>query len=281
MESYEEVSALETIYIDVLLVQSLYVNYLLLRATSRLTHSPLSRVRCALAATIGSGFSFLIFLPPLPVWMQVLCKLVTAAAIVTMAFGRRNLYRWLRQAASFFCCSFLLAGLLLALTSQTSQGFATWGNSFWYVDFSLLQLILFTALAYLGLHLYERMHGRNRRTDGEYQVVVRMGEKTVILEGLADTGNRLRDAFSGLPVIVCAKAELAALWGESPLESLTGYRLLPCSTVTAEGLMPLFRPDEICIQRRSDRGTQTYPVMAMIGIGGTQHCAIFHPSLCR
>ena len=39
-----------TIYLDVLLLQSLYVNYFLLRAAAKLTHTPLHWIRCGLAA---------------------------------------------------------------------------------------------------------------------------------------------------------------------------------------------------------------------------------------
>ena len=37
---------MQTIYLDVLLLQSLYVNYFLLRAAARVTHTPLRLARC-------------------------------------------------------------------------------------------------------------------------------------------------------------------------------------------------------------------------------------------
>ena len=46
-----------TIYLDVLLLQSLYVNYFLLRAAAKLTHTPLHWIRCGLAAAGSSLFS--------------------------------------------------------------------------------------------------------------------------------------------------------------------------------------------------------------------------------
>lgn len=267
---------MQTIYLDVLLVQSLYVNYFLLRAAAKITHSRLGWLRCLIAALGSSFFSLLILLPPLPLPIQLLLKLTAAAASVTMAFGIHR-ESWLRQFGCFFICNFLLAGILLAIGSQARHGFATWGNSYCYLDFSLLQLILFTALAYSFLHLYALLRNRHRHTDDRFQVFLRLGEKTTALPGLADTGNNLIDTFSGTPVIVCAAETLKTLLDGKSVESLRGYRLIPCTTVTAQGLIPLFRPDEICIRNLSTGKSRA--VNAMIGISGTQESAIFHPNL--
>lgn len=271
-----EVMAVKTIYLDVLLVQSLYVNYFLLRAAAKITHSRLQLMRCFLTAAASSLFSLLILLPPLPVLLQLFCKLLAAAATVTMAFGIHR-ESWLRQFGCFFVCNFLLAGLLLAVSSLSSHGFATWGNSYCYLDFSLLQLILFTALAYSLLHLCSLLRNRRRHTDERFQVFLRLGGKTAALPGLADTGNNLTDTFSGVAVIICSAEMLFDVLDGRTVETLRGYRLVPCTTVTAQGLIPLFRPDEVCIRNLSTGKSRA--VDAMIGISGSQKSAIFHPNL--
>ena len=63
---------MQTIYLDVLLLQSLYVNYFLLRAAARVTHTPLRFARCLLVSAGSSLFSLLIFLPALPLLLQLL-----------------------------------------------------------------------------------------------------------------------------------------------------------------------------------------------------------------
>ena len=111
-----------TIYLDVLLLQSLYVNYFLLRAAAKLTHTPLHWIRCGLAAAGSSLFSLLILLPPLPAWFQLVCKLLAAALSVTMAFGLHR-ESFFRQWGCFFLCNFLLAGAILGIGSLTQKGF--------------------------------------------------------------------------------------------------------------------------------------------------------------
>ena len=156
-----------------------------------------------------------------------------------MAFGLHR-ESFFRQWGCFFLCNFLLAGAILGIGSLTQKGFATWGNSCCYLDFSLFQLILFTAAAYSLLHLCTLLRGRKRHTDSRFQVFLRLGERRLMLDGLADTGNNLTDTFSGTPVIVCSATALEPLLAGTPVEQLRGYRLVPCTTVTAEGLVPLF-----------------------------------------
>ena len=165
-----------TIYLDVLLLQSLYVNYFLLRAAAKLTHTPLGWLRCGLAAAGSSLFSLLILLPPLPVLLQLLLKLLAAAAAVVLAFGLHR-ESFFRQCGCFFLCNFLLAGLILAVDSLTPRGFAAWGNSCCYLNFSLFQLVLFTAAAYSLLHICTLLRRRHRHTDDRFQVFFRRSEE--------------------------------------------------------------------------------------------------------
>ena len=88
------------------------------------------------------------------------------------------------------------------------------------------------------------------------------------------------DYFSGSPVIICAVEYFSELTGsELDIEKLPrGFRLLPCSAVSGNGLIPVFRPDEIMISCTSgDRK----PVDAVIGFGECGGKAVFNPKLLK
>lgn len=64
------------------------------------------------------------------------------------------------------------------------------------------------------------------------------------------------------------------------LENLPkGFRLIPCSTVSDSGLIPIFRPDEVMI-RNIDNGEEK-KVDAMIGFGRSGGEAVFNPKLLK
>lgn len=270
---------MQTIYVDVLIVLNIYVNYFLLRMTAAITHSRLKTVRCFLAALYGSFFSLLILAPELPAAVTLLIKLAAAVTVVMAAFGIRGCVRLLKNTAAFFTVNFLLAGTVYAVYAWFKPDFMRLGNSYFYIDFSLLILILVTAGLYFALCLFRRF-SRGGGNDS-FKVMIRFGRNRAVMEGLADTGNRLRDYFSGKPVIICGREDLLPLGlGDVSADRLPqGFRLLPCSTVSADGLIPVFHADELLIINSATGERKS--VDAMVGIGEHSGKAVFDPKIFR
>lgn len=77
---------------------------------------------------------------------------------------------------------------------------------------------------------------------------IRCGAHHVSLTALIDSGNLLRDALTGLPVIVISRRCAARLVALPPDGSLApGMRLIPVRTISGTALMTVFRPDQVCI----------------------------------
>ncbi len=270
---------MQVIYLDVLLVFNLYVNYILLRLTARMTHSRLRTVRCLMVSALGSLSTLMIFLPPMPVILSVLCKLLTAVLLCAAAFGWRDRMRLCWSSICLFGSSFALAGILLALSLLCSVRVVQ-VNSCWYLDVSLLHLILFTIAAYILLHTVQVLHDRTHAADGGYRVCIRYRCRTVQLAGLADTGNSLVDFLTGKPVIICDSTEFSDIAPHPSAKPPKGFRFLPCSTISGDGLIPVFQPDEVVIY--SEHSGRYKHVDALIGIGESQtQNAIFNPKLLR
>ena len=75
------------IYLDVLIVLNIYVNYFLIKATAKFTHKPVSSLRCVLSALLGSLFSLTILIKNMPIAISMLLKLIAALTIVACSFG--------------------------------------------------------------------------------------------------------------------------------------------------------------------------------------------------
>ena len=266
-----------TIYADVLIILNIYVNFFLLRTTAKITHSPLKNIRCAAASLYGSLFSLTIFLPELPPYVNIAVKLIAAVTVVAAAFGIENIRRTVINTASFFTANFVLAGAVYGIYTWFEPDFVHFNNTYFYIDFSLLILIISTALMYLAVHFFRMIFDRD--TIGDYMIIIRCGKKLVTVRGLADTGNVLTDFFTGCPVIICDSELYTTITGQNiSYNSLPkGYRVLPCSTVSENGLIPIFRPDEILIVNKTDKTRKK--VDALVGFGNTSGDAVFNPKL--
>ena len=270
---------METIYIDVLIILNVYVNFFLLRMTAKITHSPLKTSRCMISSFYGSLFSLLILAPELPAAVNTLIKLAAAVTIITFAFGFKGRKQLMLNTAVFFGANMLLAGAVYGVYSWLRPDMLSFGNSWFYVDFSMLVLIITTAIMYGAVWLLRLATDKIPDNSGCYKVIVRCRHSIVTMDGLADTGNNLVDFFSGCPVIICSKEDFRKMTGCCEGKIPDHFRLIPCSTVSSEGVMPVFKPDEVVLVNTVTGEKKAAD--AMIGSGNSRGCAIFNPKLLK
>lgn len=267
---------MQDIYVDVLIVLNIYVNYFLLRITAALTHSPLKTKRCLAASFYGSLFSLLILVPHINSLVITLIKFAAAVTIVIAAFGRGDRRRFIANTAAFYTSNFLLAGFIYFIYTHLSPEFIHMENSFFYIDFSLVILIVSTAAFYFGVRGVRALFFAGDSEKYSYSVMIKYRDRLVKLCGLADTGNSLRDCFTGAPVIICD----TGLFMTAPYDNERlpqGFRLIPFSTISGSSMLPIFRPDEVIITNECSGAKKS--VNAMIGLGKSSGKAIFDPAI--
>ena len=81
------------------------------------------------------------------------------------------------------------------------------------------------------------------------------------LKALLDTGNELRDCYTGEPVNIIAPETAADISDHIELEK--GFRLIPYRCVNGESVMKVFRVKKMCVHMEEDRWIEN----ALVGIG--------------
>lgn len=277
---------MKCIYVDVLIVLNIYVNFFLLRATSRLTHTPLKTFRCLVSSTVGSVFSLTIFLPNTSFIIPLLIKAFAAIIITALAFGIKDKRHTLKLVIYFYIVNFIFGGVIMLLYNIFEPKFMAMGNSYFYIDFSLLSLIVFTAVAYFTVTALRYFLDKGCDIKHRYKVVVRKGNNVSSIDAVADSGNSLVDSFSGKPVIICRQSDLYKIIDFSSdinfdnakeAYEKNAIRFIPYSTIGNTGMIPIFTPDEILI---CDEETgKKRSVDALVGINEKDVPAIFNPKI--
>lgn len=275
---------MHTIYVDILIILNIYVNFFLIKASAKITHTPLKGTRCILASAYGSLFSLIILAPQLNAVLSTTIKIVSALTIVWAAFGFHGKYSFIINTLTFYAVNFIFGGAVYAVYSWLKPDFIHFNNTYFYIDFSLLILVITTALLYFIVCTIRFFLDRTPDETDCYKVIIRYKDKIVSLDALADTGNSLVDFFSGSPVIICGQDRLYDITGYDSLVLSTsslpkGFRLIPCSTISDNSIIPVFRPDEIIIL--NVRNGFRKSVEAMIGFGTNSTDAIFNPKLMK
>lgn len=255
------------VYIDVLFLLNLVVDYLLLLASARITGEMIFRLRLALGALFGAAYAAVIFLPGC-IWLShPLCKICSAVLMVLISFGGNP--RLFRLILVFFGISAALGGVVLALQLLGTGGL-TLENGVLYTGFDIRLLLVTVILSYAVLSLvFERAARHGGRRQDLNTARLTLGEKTVSLMVLTDTGNTLTDPIHNRPVMVAEARALESLLpdGIDPtdpvgsIESVKGetfrqrFRLLPYRAVGIEyGMLLAVRMDRVVLGKRDLHG---------------------------
>lgn len=238
----------QVVYVDVLLAINFVVNYFLLLGSFHLARVPVARLRLFLGALLGAGFSLGIFLPQESVLGMSLFRLLAAAAMVLAAFPFRGWGLFCKELLIFFCSSFLFAGAMLGLWMAFAPRGMIYNSGVVYFDIRPMTLIAMTGGAYLLLTGFQRVFHRQQAAQQRFCALLIRGENRLELPALFDTGNHLREPFSGLPVALCGLGDaLPLLTGEEIGAIQRGgeyppsLRLIPYRDASGSGFLPALR----------------------------------------
>lgn len=262
-----------TLYVDLLFFLNLFVNYLLLRLTGFAVSRRPRLWRLLAAAAVGALGAFYILLPVqvapvLSVVVEFFYKLLLCGVITLICFGFGSLRRFLKAASAFLLLSFALAGILLCgMLLFRPAGMLVSGSAV-YFQISPLVLVISTIVCYLLLRLLERLSARIRMSGHHYRVTIVLNGRRVDGDALLDSGNSLRDHYSGDPVVVADYTFIKPLLPPESRPLFSGGQLAPRTTggvpgfrfvlyhaVGKEyGILPAFRPDYMLLTA----GNRTY-----------------------
>ncbi len=270
------------IYVDVLLVLNLYINYFLIRGTAIITRFELSVKRCLISSGVGALFSMVILFPELPFWITALVKLSSGWVIVFLAFGRKKNPDMIITVLVFLIISFLYAGLMLGLWLFVAPFGMFYRNGTAYFDIPIIAIAIFTALAYFVIRALSYISDKRGNSIKYADIEIKLNGEQVKLRGLSDTGNSLIDPFSGRNVIICPTEPISSIipdnikayLSENAGGQIDKIMLIPCHTIAGETLIPIFSAESIRIDNK--------PVRAVIGVCRKEFDGadcIFNPNL--
>ena len=180
---------------------------------------------------------------------------------------------------------------MLLVWLRPSSGFYT-ANGVVYYNIRPVVLLACLAAAYAVVTLYDRFTAKRTPSREIYRIVIARNGRTLPVLALADSGNRLVEPFSGLPVLVVNAAEV---WGLlSPEERriirehdtetpLPGLRWVLAGTVQGRGMLPAFRPDEmyIMLEKKKAELSGYFAVTVETNIGNGDYSGIFNPKMIQ
>ncbi len=264
----------QTVYGDLLFFVNFCMDFQCLFLTARLLRRPFRIFRGVLAAALGALYACAALFLVTTAWLSLLLDLSVGALMCLLVFAARgtSAVQCAVPLALYFGVSFAVGGVMSGMAGLVSRLDLPAVQS--GADISSTAFFLLAALGGGVTFLFARLCQKKAKEMRATLSLSLLGKRTSV-KALVDTGNLLSDPASGRPVVILRR-DVAREWlptafperGEDVLHMATlppalarRARLVPTATVTGEGLMLVFLPDEALL----DAGRGAHAVELLVG----------------
>lgn len=225
------------IYIDSIFMMNLIMDFCLLSLTAGTLKKTATFLRILTGSLIGSvGYCLALCFVNIPYYMMVLFFMIPlGTAMVKVGCRTRGVKEVLYGTGYLFTYAFLLGGALLFLRNR-------------FPVFKTDSMVLTAFLGYLGFLIcrkgIKKYHAA--RQNHFCRVVIHGDESYLLINGLIDTGNGLREPVSGKPVAILEKG----IWEKMKrFKRPEKYRIIPFHSIgKARGTLDGYEVDHIRIE---------------------------------
>lgn len=233
------------VYVDVVFVLNLIIDYLLLYMTGKMIKSNASKIIIACGAAVGAFYTVLMLCVDYGFFSSLPCKLVFSALLVRITFGKMPFKGFMRAMVMFYFVNFAFCGGIYASAAML-------GMSNKLLTFGIFTF--YSVISYIILTLAAR-HRRSVLQKQKIKLIVSLNNFEKEVDCIVDTGNSLYAPFSGKPVIVAEKNELKGLLPDNfPQSRDVKPIMIPFRSVGCDkGVIYGFTPDNAYIIHKGEK----------------------------
>lgn len=261
----------EEIYIDLVFMANLLLDYFLLRLVGVFFKCRTGRIRSLAAAFIGAVFSCLILvkMPGEKLWMTYVLHGACAIFMIRVGCGLKKYSLLMKGMLSLYLAAFVWGGVWQSILEEKSMTIQ---------QFCILSIGTYLGMT-AGLYFYDSVKIGWKNT---YPISILYQGKVYKTYGYYDTGNLLMDPYNGMPVSIIAAAfaekmlsketveilrHFCETWGEQESTRLAGLnpRVIPYRTIEKDyGNMLVITLEELCIYTPKEVLHTAKPVLGIV-----------------
>lgn len=256
-----------TIYIDIILLENIVMNYIIILATAIISKARISIWKSLMASGLGGIYSILNYMVDINNFSNLLLKIFISIIMIQIAFGSNKLRIFFKQLIMFYLVSFTFGGVtFMLLFFLNPQNLVLKNNhlvGMYPIKVTLIGgAIGFVVISIVAILIKNKLNENSIIYDLE---ILHKGNQTKI-RTLMDSGNLLKDPISNMDVIIVEKESLKTIIDKEGFEYIEKmrkasllednvrvsckykFKLIPFSSLGNEnGMLVGFKPDYIKI----------------------------------
>ena len=192
-----------TIYLDVIFLENMVINYIILYATGVILKERIKQSRLIMGSTIGAIYSIIYYLFKLKIYSGLLIKIILSIVIIYVSFNSNNLKDLLKKILLFYLASFVFGGAVIAIIYMVNSQNVTIQNGVLVGNYTIKTILIGIVVAYFTIIIaFKLIKTKILKKDLICDIYIMINNKEIKTKALIDTGNFLKDPITQIPVIV-------------------------------------------------------------------------------
>lgn len=197
-----------TVYVDIILLENIGMNYILLMATAILLRKETKILRTLIASMLGAAYAIVSYANILPIYSHLITKVFLSVAMVYVALKPQNGKTLLKTIVLFYFVSFVFGGCAFALLYIVRPEQILMKNGVYIGTYPIKIAILAGVVGIPLLQIVARLLKNKLSNHRIYEITIHLNQKAKTVKALLDTGNLLKEPITGVPVMVVEKRAL-------------------------------------------------------------------------
>lgn len=270
-----------TIYIDLIFLENLFMNSIIIFATSIILKKETKILRILIGSIIGAGYACIYYISNLEIYSSIILKIILSVVIVFVSFNSKNIKNLLKEILIFYLTSFTFGGVAFALLYFISPGDILLKNGTLVGIYPLKIILIGGILGFIIVILsFKNIKNRFTKKDMFCKITINFEGKEKEIKAIIDTGNFLKEPLTKKPVVIVERDILKTIIPADILDNiyqisnkdslnieekyLLKIKLIPFSALGIEnGILVGIKPDKFSINYQ---GKRWYENNVIIGV---------------
>ena len=213
-----------TIYVDIVLLENLCMNYIILFGTAYIIKIKVRHLRILLASLIGAIYAVLAYAGIFPIYANLITKIILSICMTYIAFNPKKLKGLIKELIVFYLVSFALGGCAFALLYIVRPQDIFMKNGVYIgtypLKIALLGGITGFVITYVAIKIVKTRITKNEII---YKAIIEIENQELEINVLLDTGNMLKDPISDDAVIMIEKNRLYKIVPKELLDNMNKF----------------------------------------------------------
>ena len=223
-----------TIYIDIVLIENLIMNYIILFTTAVVLKIKVNHIRLILASLLGAGYSIIAYMGIIKVYSSIILKIILSVLIIYIAFNPQNIKKMCKDLLLFYLVSFVFGGAAFALIYIIKPQNILMKNGLFLGTYTLKTVMLGAVVAFcIIIGAFAIIKNKISKKDMFCEIEILINQKKIKTKAMIDTGNMLKEPITNVPVIVVEHILLYSCMPKEILNNLKeimggDFKNIPC-----------------------------------------------------